>query len=107
MANTFKNAGVAIGTSATDVYTTPTNTTAVIHAVYITNIHGSNDATANIYVTDDSAASDFYIAKNLTIPNGSTVVLDKPLNMEAADKLRATADSASTLEAFCSILEIT
>ena len=63
MANTFKNKGVAIGNTATVIYTTPGGT--------------------------------------------STVVLDKPVNLEAADILKATADAASTLQAFCSILEIT
>ena len=45
MANTFKNAGVAIGTSATTIYTAPSSTTGVIHAIYISNVDGTNDAT--------------------------------------------------------------
>ena len=65
MANTFKNAGVAIGTSATTIYTAPSSTVAVIHAIYISNVHGSASATVSIYVTDSSAGSDFYIGKNL------------------------------------------
>jgi hypothetical protein len=107
MANTFKNAGVAIGTSATTIYTTPSATVAVIHAIYISNVHGSASATVSIYVTDSSAGSDFYIGKNLTIPAGSTIVLDKPVNLEATDILRALAATSSTAEAFCSVLEIT
>ena len=42
--NTFKNAGVAIGTSRTTVYTTPAATQSVIHALYISNVDGVNDA---------------------------------------------------------------
>ena len=107
MANTFKNKGVAVGNSATTIYTTPSSTTSVVHAVYISNIHASNAGVVDIFVTDNSAGSDFYIAKNLAVPNGTTVVLDKPINLETSDILKATADAASTLQAFCSILEIT
>jgi len=107
VANTFKNKGVAIGDSATTIYTVASSTTAVIHAVYVSNIHASNAGVVDIFVSDDSAGSDFYIAKNLAVPNGTTVVLDKPINLETADVLKATADAASTLQTFCSILEIT
>ena len=107
MANTFKNAGVAIGTSSTTIYTAPSSTAAVIHAIYLSNVHGSASATVSIYVTDSSAGSDFYIGKNLTIPAGSTIVLDKPVNLETADVLKAVADATSTIQAFCSVLEIT
>jgi hypothetical protein len=107
MANTFKNKGVAIGTSATTIYTAPGGTTTVVHAIYLSNVHGTNDGKVDIYVRDDSAGSDFYIAKNLTIPYGSTVVLDKPVNLETADIMKASADAASTIQAFLSILEIT
>ena len=107
MANTFKNAGVAIGTSATTIYTTPSATTAVIHAIYLSNVHGSATATVSIYVTDTSAGSDFYIGKNLTVPAGSTIVLDKPVNLETGDILKAKSDIASAVEAFLSVLQIT
>ena len=42
MANVFKNAGVAIGTSNTTLYTCPASTTTVVHAVYISNVDGTN-----------------------------------------------------------------
>ena len=107
MANTFKNAGVAIGTSGTTIYTAPSSTAAVIHAIYISNVHGSNNGVVDIYITDASAGSDFYVVKNLTVPKGTTVVLDKPVNLETADVLKAVADATSTIQAFCSVLEIT
>ena len=107
MANTFKNAGVAIGTSSTTIYTAPSSTAAVIHAIYISNVHGSNNGVGDIYITDASAGSDFYVVKNLTVPKGTTVVLDKPVNLETADVLKAVADATCTIQAFCSVLEIT
>ena len=107
MANTFKNAAKAIGNSATTVYTCPAATTGVIHAIYISNIHATNDVTVDITVTDTSATATFHIAKNLSVPNGSVAIFEKPINLEATDILKLTASAASTIEAFASILEIT
>jgi hypothetical protein len=107
MANTFKNAAKAIGNSATTVYTCPAATTGVIHAIYISNIHATNDVTVDITVTDTSATATFHIAKNLSVPNGSVAIFEKPINLEATDILKLTASAASSLEAFASILEMT
>jgi hypothetical protein len=107
VANTFKNAGTTIGTSNTTLYTAPSSTTSVIHAIYISNIHATGDATVEVLVTDTSAGTDFYIAKNVDVINGSTLILDKPVNLEATDVLKAKSSVGSSLEAFLSILEIT
>ena len=107
MANTFKNAAKAIGNSATTVYTCPAATTGVIHAIYISNIHSSNDVTVDITVTDTSASATFHLAKNLSVPNGSVAIFEKPINLEATDILKLNASAASSLEAFASILEMT
>jgi hypothetical protein len=107
MANTFKNAAKAIGATATTVYTCPASTTGVIHAIYISNIHATNDATVDITVTDTSASATFHIAKNLSVPNGSVAIFEKPINLEATDILKLNASAASSLEAFASILEMT
>jgi hypothetical protein len=107
MANIFKNAAKTIGNSATTVYTYPAATTAVIHAIYISNIHATNDVTVDITVTDTSATATFHIAKNLSVPNGSVAIFEKPINLEATDILKLTASAASSLEAFASILEMT
>jgi hypothetical protein len=107
MANNFINAAKAIGTSATTVYTCPAATTGVIHAIYISNIHATNDVTVDITVTDTSATATFHIAKNLSVPNGSVAIFEKPINLEATDILKLTASAASSLEAFASILEMT
>ena len=81
MANTFKNAGVAVGNSATTIYTAPGSTTGVIHAVYI--------------------------MKTVDVPADSTLVIEKPINLEAGDILKAVASTAGDLQAFASVLEIT
>jgi uncharacterized membrane protein YvbJ len=107
MANTFINAAKAIGNTATTVYTVPAATTGVVHAIYVSNIHATNDVTVDITVTDTSASATFHIAKNLSVPNGSVAIFEKPINLEATDILKLKASAASSLEAFASILEMT
>tara|TARA_B100001094_G_scaffold323237_1_gene373746 strand:- start:429 stop:752 length:324 start_codon:yes stop_codon:yes gene_type:complete len=107
MANIFKNAAVAIGNSATTIYTAPANTTGIIHAIYISNIDGTNDATVDITVTDTSVGSTFHILKTVDVPADSTLVIEKPINLEPTDVLKATASAAGDLEAFASVLEMT
>jgi len=116
MANSFKNKGVAVGTSATDVYQVPTGvTSAVIHSIYVANVDGVNSATVNIEVSTDGAGSAnfFHVAKTIDVPADSSLILDKPINLynantaSAGDKIRATASAANDLECFLSILEIT
>lgn len=107
MANTFKNAGVQISTSRTTVYTCPSATQAVIHALYISNVDGTNSVDVDIEVTVDGGSTYRYIGKTIPVPADSTLVLDKPINLEASDILAITASAASDVEAVCSILEIT
>jgi len=107
VANTFKNAGVQISTSRTTLYTCPSSTQAVIHALYISNVDGTNDVDVDIEVTVDGGSTYRYIGKTIPVPADSTLVLDKPINLEASDILAITASAASDVEAVCSILEIT
>ena len=107
MANTFKNAGVAVGTSATTLYTAPAATTGIIHAIYISNVDGTNDANVSITVTDTSAGATFHIMKTVSVPADSTLVIEKPINLEPTDVLKATASVAGDIEAFVSVLEMT
>ena len=107
MANTFINKSGAVGDSATTLYTVPGSTTGVVHAIYVSNIHATNDVTVDITVTDTSASATFHIAKNLSVPNASVAIFEKPINLEATDILKLKASAASSLEAFASILEMT
>ena len=116
MANAFTNAGVAILATATTVYRVPIGTdSSVVHSIYIANIDGTNAATVNIEVSTDGAglANFFHVAKTVQVPADSSLILDKPINLyntslgTGGDKMRATANYASRLECFISILEIT
>ena len=115
MANAFKNAGVAVGATATTIYQVPIGVnSSVVHSIYIANIDGVNSATVNIEVSTDGAGATgfFHVAKTVQVPADSTLILDKPVNLfntnnaSAGDLMRATASAAGDLECFISILEI-
>ncbi len=107
MANTFKNKGTALSsTSRTDLYTCPANTAAVIHTLNIANVNGTSSASITIEVYDTSATAYYKIGYLIPVPGGSSYFYDKPINLEAGDKVSLTASTANYLEAFASILEI-
>ncbi len=114
MASAFKNAGMTVSTlntSAANLYTCPGGSTAVIHALYISNKSNVNQANVDVQVTIDGGTTFKYIGKSLSIDFENTLVLDKPINMEAGDKLRIVAEynidsSLPDVECFASILEV-
>jgi hypothetical protein len=114
MASTFKNAGMTVITSdnsSANLYTCPVSTTAVIHALYISNKSSINAARVDVKVTIDGGTTFRHIGKSLEIDTNNTLTLDKPVNLEQNDILRivaeVNADSTSPdVEVFASILEI-
>ena len=58
MANTFKNAVTGSSTSLGAFYTCPASTTAVVHAVYLSNVDGVNDETINLSVSGSANFND-------------------------------------------------
>ena len=108
MANTFKNAATGSTTTLQPAYTCPAATTGVVHAIYISNVDGTNDATVNVAVSG-SAYFDYrrYLLKTVSVPADSTTVIEKPINLGAGDKLETQASANDDIEIFVSILEIT
>ena len=108
MANTFKNAVTGSSTSLGSFYTCPVSTTAVVHAVYLSNVDGANDETISLSVSGSANFNDRkYILKTVDVPADSTVVLEKPINLGAGDKLETKASANGDIDVFASILEIT
>lgn len=108
MANTFKNAATGSNTNITTLYECPVATTSVIHAIYASNIEGTNAATIDISVSGSAFFNDRkYIMKTVMVPADSTVVIEKPINLGAGDKLETKAEADDTVEVFASILEMT
>ena len=112
MANTFKNAATGSNTDITTMYTCPGATSAVIHALYVSNVDGANDATVNVAVSGSANLSATqekrrYILKTVDVPADSTVVIEKPINLGAGDKLETQASANGDIDVFASILEMT
>jgi len=108
MANTFKNAATGSNTSVTTLYTTPGGTTSVVHAMYLSNVDGTNDATINISISGSANFSGRkYLLKTVNVPADSTVVIEKPINLGAGDKIETQASADDDIDVFASILEIT
>ena len=108
MAHTFKSAATGSTTNLTTLYTCPVGTTGVVHAIYASNVDGVNDASISISV---SGSANFntrrYLLKTIEVPADSTVVIEKPINLGAGDKLETQASADGDIDVFASILEIT
>jgi len=107
MASTFKNAAVAVGTSTTTVYTVPSSTTAVLHAIHLANIDGTNSVKVDVTWVDTSASATWTLLKDAPVPAGSTLSFDKPVNLEATDVLKAEASAAGDVHCTIAVLELT
>ena len=108
MAQTFKSAATGSTTTLQPIYTCPASTTAVVHAMYVSNIDGTNDANISISI---SGSANFdtrrFLLRTVEVPADSTVVIEKPINLGAGDKLETPASVNDDLDVFASILEIT
>ena len=108
MANTFKSAATGSRTALITMYTCPSATSAVVHAIYLSNVDGTNDATVSVAI---SGSANFqtrrFILKTVDVPADSTVVIEKPINLGVGDKLETQASANGDIDVFASILEIT
>lgn len=104
MANTFTNrATSSLSGSLYDLYTVSPSITTIVHAVYISN-KSSIDGTVDLVI--NSGSNDYYICKNLDVPNNSTIVFEKPLNLLSNNILKAKASATGSFDIFVSLLEI-
>ena len=108
MANNFINEGQLLTTADATVYgPVGSGDQAIVHSCTIANIHASDSADVDIKVTTDGGSTYYYVAKNVPVPQGSTLVLDKPIDLEATGDVHMTASANSDLETVLGILEIT
>ena len=114
MASSFKNYGLDVGVlddATGNMYTAGGSVQAVVHALYISNKSSTNIANVNVKVTTDGGSTFFHVGRSLEVDVNNTLVLDKPINLEASDILREYADpnpdsSSVDVEAFASVLEV-
>ena len=76
--------------------------------MYLSNVDGTNDATVNVSISGSANfATRRFILKTVDVPADTTVVIEKPINLGAGDKLEAKASANGDIDVFASILEIT
>ena len=106
MANIYKNAGISLTTtSLTTIYTVPTNRTAIVKNIQISNEHSSNNL-IEVFITDTSASATYEIYHK-SLASGETVnAALAPVIMESGDVLKIQCGTANTVEGIVSYLEI-
>ena len=106
MANIYKNAKIDFTTTGnTTVYTSPSNSRAIIKSILVSDDSGSGDS-INVTLTDASAAI-FSLFKTKTIAsNATTELITQPIVLEESEILKAQATTAGRLHVVVSLLEI-
>ena len=101
--NTFKSVAANITTVATNVYTCPAETTAIVLLAQATNVNASDDGNITFY---SSINGNTELAKDFTIPVGdSAALLTGKLVVEAGNSIGVYANANSVLKLTLSILE--
>lgn len=114
MANTFKSkTDTAIGTTAATVYTCPASTQTTIIGLTVANIVTSQidiDVQLDASTRTSGAQDSVYIIKDAPIPVGSSLVVvggEQKVVLEPGDTIKVTSNTASSVDAIVSVLEIT
>ena len=106
MANIYKNAQFDLTTTgATDVYTVPSNSRAIIQNIHMANV-GAGNVVVHAHIYDNSATTQYTFAKHTIAANNSQSISDGSVILEENDVLRVQTDSANDIEGTCAILEI-
>ena len=106
MANVYRNAKVDFTTTGnTTVYTTPSDSRAIIKSIIVSEDAGSG-TTVTLTITD-AASAVFNLFKDKAIASKATTeMLTHPLILEENEVLKAQAADANELHVIASILEI-
>jgi hypothetical protein len=107
MANTYKNAmfDLTVTTKVT-VYTCPTNTTALIKTIQVTNIDTGNQE-LEAFVTDSSDSDAEHEIGHITIASKTVDNIAKgTIVLEAGDTLKLKAATADKIAGIISLVEI-
>ena len=110
MPNTFyRKTSSNVGTTATTVggYTVPGSTTTVVLGLSMANDTG---ATINATAFISNATALTYLVKSAPVSAGGTLVIvggDQKVVLQTNDNVRVVSDTASSIDAVMSIMEIT
>lgn len=104
---TFKNALLAsVGTTASNVYVTPSSTTSIMLELDVANRTGAA-VFANVTIRDVSEDVTSFIIQNAPVPSGGTlqVISGQKIVLEQGDYVQVQSTSASSLDVVSSILQ--
>ena len=105
MASAYKNIATVVGsTGDVTVYTCPAATEAIVKNINLYNSH-TGDGVVFPKITDSSASTTVILKKN-TIGTLADTSLAGPFALEAGDALIMHCDTASKINVFASVLEI-
>ena len=107
MPNVFKNARLAIQATASDVYTCPSSTTAIVIGCQVANVSASSEE-VSVWWTDASGSNAVVrLVEDVVIPaKASLAPIAGKLVLEAGDKIRAQGQTNNDAEITLSVLEI-
>ena len=106
MANIYRNAKVDLTTTDnTTLYTSPSNSRAIIKNILISDDSGSGDS-INVTLTNASAAIFSLFKSKAIAANATTELITQPIVLEESEVLKAQATTAGRLHVVVSLLEI-
>ena len=106
MANVYRNAKVDFTTTDnTTVYTSPSNSRAIIKSILVSDDSGSGDS-INVTLTDASAAVFSLFKTKAIASNATTELITQPIVLQESEILKAQATTAGRLHMVVSLLEI-
>ena len=106
MANVYRNAKVDFTTTDnTTVYTSPSNSRAIIKSILVSEDSGNADS---ISVTlTDASSNVFSLFKTKSVSaNGTEELISQPIILQESEILKAQATTAGRLHMVASLLEI-
>jgi hypothetical protein len=113
MANTYTNYKAVLSTNElTTLYTVPSETTAIIKSLRITNIDEENDCKISSYIVDTDSVS-YTLETNRNVQKGTSEELfnsysfsTSPVVLKESEILKLQAQNGGDLHAILSVLEI-
>ena len=109
MANTFKLKTKAnVGVTTVGIYTAPAATTTVVIGITLANTSGAG-VNVGVGITRAGATEDVQLLKNAPIPQGSSLEFmgGNKIVLETNDQINVDSDTASSVDAALTIMEIT
>ena len=109
MANTFKLKTKAnVGVTTVGIYTAPAATTTVVIGITLANTSGAG-VNVGVGITRAGTTEDVQLLKNAPIPQGSSLEFmgGNKIVLETNDQINVDSDTASSVDAALTIMEIT